>query len=132
MEKVVGPWVLMGSSTALEVQDHKEAGLKHSEIHGCGKFHDLEGPVHGVRDPKEEWSRDILFKLIMAQKTFLPVSCGLVWRMLPPSPGGYISSTDKYFRRRQRKRRPGDGGTPQQALPYSKRQRSIDGNFVLM
>ena len=46
VSKYRGPWVLQGSSPALEVQDHVEAGFKHPEIHGCGKFHDLEGPVH--------------------------------------------------------------------------------------
>ena len=43
-----GPCVLWGISQTLEVQDHLEAGFKHPEIHGCGKFHDLEGPVHGM------------------------------------------------------------------------------------
>ena len=46
------PWVLRESSPALEVQNHMEAGFKHPELHGCDKFHDLEGPVHGLRDPK--------------------------------------------------------------------------------
>ena len=45
-------WVLQGSPPDLEVQNHPEAGFKHTKLHGCGKFHDLEGPVHGVRDPK--------------------------------------------------------------------------------
>ena len=73
-----GPWVLQGSYKTLEVQDHLEAGFKYPEIHGCGKFHDLEGPVHEVRDRKDEWSRAILFKFIEAHKTFPPVLCGLV------------------------------------------------------
>ena len=47
-----GLWVIRESSPALGVQDHMEAGFKHPEIHGCGKFHGLEGPVHGLRDPK--------------------------------------------------------------------------------
>ena len=47
-----GPWVLRGISQALEVQKHLEVGFKHPDLHGCGKFHYLEGPVHGVRDPK--------------------------------------------------------------------------------
>ena len=43
-----GPCVLRWSSPDLEVKDHLEAGFKHPELHGCGKFHDLEGPVHEV------------------------------------------------------------------------------------
>ena len=39
-----GPWVLRGIPPGIEVQDHMEAGLKRPELHGCGKFHDLEGP----------------------------------------------------------------------------------------
>ena len=46
------PWVIRGSSPAFAVQDHMEAGFKHPELHGCGKIYELEGPVHGVRDPK--------------------------------------------------------------------------------
>ena len=57
-----GPWVLRGISQALEVQNHLEAGFKHPELHGCGEFHYLEGPVHGVQDPKDEWSKALLFK----------------------------------------------------------------------
>ena len=125
-----GPWVIRGSSTALEVQYHLEARFKHPELHGCGKFHDLEGPVHGVQDPKEEWIRALLFKFIEAQNNPPPVSYGLVRIMLPPSPGGSLLSTDKSCRRRRQKRRPGDGGTPQQALPDSKIHISLDGNPV--
>ena len=40
----IDPWVIQESSVSLEVQDHMEAGFKHPELHGCGKFHDLEGP----------------------------------------------------------------------------------------
>ena len=54
-----------------------EARFKHPELHGCGKFHCLEGPVHGVQDPKEEWSRAILFKFIEPQENFPP--CYAVW-----------------------------------------------------
>ena len=43
-ETVVGPWVLRGIPPALELQDHLEAGFKHHELHGRGKFNDLEGP----------------------------------------------------------------------------------------
>ena len=71
-----------------------------------------------------------MFKFIEDQKTFPPMLCGLVQRMLPPSPVGSVSSTDKSIQRRQQKRRPGDRGTPQQAPLDSKRQRSIDGNTV--
>ena len=73
----MGTWVLRGSSTSLEVQDHLEAGFKHPELHGCGKFHDLEGPVYGVRYPKEECIRALLFKFIEAQKP--PTPCYAVW-----------------------------------------------------
>ena len=59
-----GTWVIRGSYPSLEVQDHLDAGFKHPELHGCGNFHDLEGSVHGVREQKEEWSQDILFKFI--------------------------------------------------------------------
>ena len=127
-----GPWVLQGSSPSLEVQDHMEPGFKHPGIHGCRKFHDLEGPVHGVRYPQEEWSRALLFKFIESQKTFPPVLCGLGRRMLLPSPRGSLLSTDKYCRWRRWKQRPGYRGTPQQALPDSKIQRSLDGNPVWM
>ena len=85
-----------------------------------GKFHDLEGTVHRVRDPKEEWSRALMFKFIEAQKTFTPVLFGLVQRMLKPSPGGSLLIIDRSCRRRQRNGRPGDGGMPQQALPDRK------------
>ena len=54
----------------------------------------------------------------------------LVQIILPPSPVGSLSSIDKSCRRRQRKRRPGDGGTPQQALPDINIWRSLDGNPV--
>ena len=123
-------WVIRGSSPDLEVQDHLEARFKHPELHGCGKFHDLEGPLHGVQDPKEEWSRALLFTFIEAHKTFSPVLCGLVRRMLPPSPRGHPSITYKYFRHRQQKRGPVDGRTPQKALPDIKRRRSHDGSPV--
>ena len=109
------PWVLRGSSPALEVQDHIYCGFKYTELHGCGKFHDLEGPL--------EWSRDLLLKFLEDQKTFPPVSCGLVQRMLPPSPRGPLLSTYKSCRQRRRKRRPRYGGAPQQALSDSKRRR---------
>ena len=46
--------MIRGSPPDLEVKDQLEAKLKHNELHGCGKFHDLEGPIHGVRYPKEE------------------------------------------------------------------------------
>ena len=46
------PWVLRGISIALEVQDQLNVGFKHTELHGCGKFHDFEGPVHWVKEPK--------------------------------------------------------------------------------
>ena len=52
VSKYRGPWVLWGSSRSLEVKDHLGAGFKYPELHGCGKFHDLEGPVHGVQDTK--------------------------------------------------------------------------------
>ena len=44
------------SYPALEVQEHMEAGFKNPDLHGYGKLHDLEGPVYGVRYPKEECS----------------------------------------------------------------------------
>ena len=66
------PWVLQVSPPALEVQNQLKAGFKHPEIHGCGKSHDLEGTVHGIRDPKEEWSWSVLFKFIEAHKNFPP------------------------------------------------------------
>ena len=47
-----GPWVIRGSSTALEVQDHLEAGLKHTELHGCGKFQTWKGPCMECETPK--------------------------------------------------------------------------------
>ena len=81
-----GPWVLQGISQALEVHSHLEDGFKHPELHGCGKFRDLEGPVHGVQDPKEGWSRALLFKFLEAQKTFTPVLCGLVKICYLPCP----------------------------------------------
>ena len=90
-----GPWVLQEISRALEVQNHLEDGFKHPELHRSGKFNDLEEPVHGVREPKEEWSRALLFKFIEAQNTFPPLLCGLVRRILPPSPRESLSSTDK-------------------------------------
>ena len=43
--------VVRGIYPAFELQDHLEARFKHPELHGCGKFHELEGPVYGVRDP---------------------------------------------------------------------------------
>ena len=91
--------MIQESSSALGVQDHMEARFKNPELHGCGKFHGLEGPVHGVRDPKEDWSRDLLFKFPEAKKTFPIVLCVLVWRILPPSPGVSLLSTDKSCRR---------------------------------
>ena len=60
-------WVLLGSSPSLEVQDHLEAIFKNPELHGSGKFHYLEGYVYGVKCPKEEWSRALLFKFIESQ-----------------------------------------------------------------
>ena len=38
----------------------------------------MEGPVHGVQDPKEEWSRALLLKFLESQKTF-PPPCYAVW-----------------------------------------------------
>ena len=43
-----GTWVLRGSPPSFGVQNQPEAGFKHPELHGCGKSHDLEGPMHGV------------------------------------------------------------------------------------
>ena len=123
-----GICVLRGGSTAIEVQDHLEAGFKHPELDGCGNYHDFEWLVHGVQDPKEEWSWALMFKFLEAHKTFHPVLCGLVRRMLLPSPGVSLSIADKSCCQRQRNRRPVDGGTPQQALQDSNRQRSLDGN----
>ena len=76
--------MIQGISPALEVQDHLESGFKHLKLPGCGKFHDLKGNIYGVRDPKEEWSRDLLFKSLEAQKTSPPLLCGLVRRILLP------------------------------------------------
>ena len=92
----IGIWVLRGISPDLEVQDHLDSGFKHPELYVYGKFHDLEGPVYGVRYPKEEWIRSLLLKFLEAQKSFPPVLCSLVRRMLPPSPGGSFLITDKY------------------------------------
>ena len=36
-----GTWLLRGIYPALEVQYHMEAGFKHPELHGCGKFHNV-------------------------------------------------------------------------------------------
>ena len=58
--------MIRGVSTALEIQDHLEAGFKNPELHGCGRFHELEGPIYRVLYPKEEWSRDIVLKFIEA------------------------------------------------------------------
>ena len=69
--------MLQGSPPSLEVQNQLEAVFKHHDLHGCGKFHYLEGPVNGLRDPKEEWSRAVLFKFIGSHKTFPP--CYEVW-----------------------------------------------------
>ena len=121
--------MLWGSSLDLEVHDHLEAGFKNPELHGCGKFHDLEGPVHGVREPKEEWIRSLMFKFLEAQKTF-PRVIYFGTDNVTTSPGEALSSTYNSCRQKQRNRRPGDGGTPQQELPDSKRRRSIDGNPV--
>ena len=35
------PCVIQGNPPALEVQNQLEAGFKHPERHGYGKFHDL-------------------------------------------------------------------------------------------
>ena len=59
-----GPWVLRGSYPAPELQEDMEPGFKYYELHGCGKLHDLEGPEHGVRYPKDEWSRALMFRFI--------------------------------------------------------------------
>ena len=83
------PWVLRESSPSLEVQDHMEARFKHPELHGCGKFHYLEGYVYGVQDPKEEWSRALLFKFIEAQNPSPPgykVCCREFYRPHPEDP----------------------------------------------
>ena len=48
-----GPWVLQGITSAIEIHNQLEDGIKHPDLHGCRNFHDLEGPVHGVQDPKE-------------------------------------------------------------------------------
>ena len=77
VSKYRGPCVLQGSSLAIEIQDQLEAGFK-PELYVCGRFHDLEEPMHGVQDPKEEWSRALLLKFLESQKTFPPLLCGLV------------------------------------------------------
>ena len=84
--------------------------------------------MHGVQDPKEEWSRAVLFKFIEAQETFNPMLFGLVWIILLPSPGGSFLCTNKTIQRRRKKGRPGDGGTTQQAIPDSKIRIPIDGS----
>ena len=83
------------STPDLELHNQLEYISKNPELYGCRKIHDLEGPVHEVRDPKDEWIQAVLFRFIEAHKTFPPMLCGLVRRMLPPSPGGSFSSTDK-------------------------------------
>ena len=87
--------MLQGSPSALEVKNQLDVGFKHPDIHGCINFHDLEGPVHGVQDPKEEWIWAGMLKFIEAQEIYPPVLCGLVRRITPPPPGGSISSTTK-------------------------------------
>ena len=127
-----GLWLLQGIPSALELQKKLEAWLKHPELHRCRKFHDLEGPVHGVGDPKEECSWDVMIKFIEAQEKFTLMLCGLVRRILPPPPGGSTYNKNKPIQQRRWKRRPGDGGTSQQTLTDSKRQRTPDGNPLWM
>ena len=47
------PWVLRESSPNLEAQDHLEARFKNPELHGCGKFHDLEGLDNSPVSPRD-------------------------------------------------------------------------------
>ena len=47
-----GPCMLLRIPYTLEVHNQLESGFKHPELHRSIKRHDLEGPVHGVLDPK--------------------------------------------------------------------------------
>ena len=97
-----GPWVLRRSTSALEVQNKLESGFKYPDLRGCRKFHDLEGPLYGFRDPKEEWSQAVLLKYIEAPERFPPMLFGLVLIMIPPSPGGYFACTNQPSQRRRK------------------------------
>lgn len=78
-----GPWALRRGGEAGILERELEAGFKEPSLHGCRKFHDLAGSVSGLRDPKEGWSRTLLFQFLNKQKTFPPVSWSLVRKMLP-------------------------------------------------
>ena len=59
--------MIRGIPSALEVYNKLEAIFKNPEIHGLRNIHDLEGPVHGVQDQKEEWSWDVIFNFLESQ-----------------------------------------------------------------
>ena len=46
------PGCYRGISTALKVKDHIDSGFKNPELHRFWKLHELEGPVHVVRDSR--------------------------------------------------------------------------------
>ena len=58
--------------------------------------------------------------------------CVLVRIILPPSPGGSFPCTNRPIQKRRQKRRPGDGGMTQQALPDRKRLIPPDENPIWM
>ena len=128
VENYRGPWTRRGSPEVNRLKNALEAGFRDPELHGSRKFHDVEGPVRGVRDPKEEWSRTLLFEFLEEQKRFPPVSGCLVREMLPVTPRGPFSSPRKT--RQGGKRRSGNRGGTGQEVPDCKRRRSSDGNSV--
>ena len=121
-----GPWTLRGSSQAIDLTNKLEAGFKEPSIHGCQKFHDLEGPMHGMQDFQAKWSRTLLFKFLAATRSFPPVSSCMVRGVLHCSPQRPISGANSLGRRR--KRRPGNRGEAGQTVQGSKRRRSLDGS----
>ena len=114
------------SPSALVVQNQLEYGFKHPGLHGCREFHDLEGPMNGLQDLKEKWIWSFLFKLIEAQENFPPRVMRFGTDNATILTRRILFMYNKPIRRRRRKRRSGDGGMAQQALPYSKRRRTLD------
>ena len=97
-----GPWTVRASNTADKLKDELEAGFKDPGLHGYKKIDDLAGPMPCLRKINEGWSGTLLFQILTEKRGFLPVSGGVVQKLLPTLPGRSISSSTSTGRRRKR------------------------------
>ena len=106
----LGPWSIRRTGEAEVLERELEARFKDPTIHGSRKFYDLAGSLLGMRDPKERWSRTLLFEFLNQQRSFPPVSRSLVRKMLPQASKRSLPHPSLFGRRGKRRLTHGNGG----------------------